>query len=105
MMSEKDILSSIINGKIFGCAEVDINVPVHLKSYFEELTPIFKHGTVKFEDIGDHMQDYLKNHKVTFKQRNYLIGSMFATKILIITPLLCWYIEHGIVVSNIYIRS
>lgn len=101
-MSEKDVLSNIIDGNIFGCAEVDISVPANLKRYFEEFTPIFKHATVKFEDIGHHMQNYLKQTKSIFKDRNYIIGSMVATKILIITPLLCWYIKHGIVVSKIY---
>ena len=101
-MSEKTILENIIEGKIFGCVEVDISVPENLKNYFEEMTPIFKHGRVKFEDIGDHMQSFLKETKTPFKDRKYLIGSMFAKKFLIITPLLCWYIEHGVVVSKIY---
>ncbi|NRB81932.1 MAG: hypothetical protein HRU38_25290 [Saccharospirillaceae bacterium] len=101
-MSEKEILSNILNGKIFGCVEVDISVPENLKNYFEEMSPIFKHITVKLEDIGLHMQNYLEQTKTSFKDRKYLIGSMFGTKILIITPLLCWYIKHGVVVSKIY---
>ena len=101
-MTEKQILTAIIDEQIFGCVEVDISVPDNLKCYFQEMTPIFKHGVVKLQDIGQHMQDFLRKSNTVFKDRRYLIGSMFATKILIITPLLRWYIEHGIVVTKIY---
>ena len=101
-LSEKEILDGIKENKIFGAIEVDLHVPDHLKSYFAELTPIFKHATVNFADIGQHMQNFVNESGMTFKKRYYLIGSMFATKILLITPLLQWYIDHGIVVSRIH---
>lgn len=101
-VTEKEILCGIMDGQIFGCVEVDLAVPDNLKGYFQEMCPIFKHATVKLQDIGLHMQNFLKNSNKVFKDRHYLIGSMFATKILIITPLLRWYIEHGIVVNKIY---
>lgn len=102
IQSETQILDYIKDGQIFGCVEVDLHVPEHLKTYFEELTPIFKHATVRQQDIGHHMKNYLKESKKVFKERRYLIGSMFATKILIITPLLRWYLEHGVKVSKVY---
>ena len=101
-MSENEILDGIIDKRIFGAVEVDLHVPEHLKRYFEEMTPIFKHAEVKFDDIGKHMQDFVRQNDITYQDRNYLIGSMFATKILIITPLLRWYVDHGIVVSRIH---
>ena len=101
-LSKDKILESIKAGEIFGCVEVDLYVPNKLKSYFEEMTPIFKHFTVKLQDIGAHMQHFVEKHKKSFKSRQYLIGSMFATKILIITPLLCWYMEHGVKVDKVY---
>ena len=101
-LSEREILDGIKENKIFGAVEVDLHVPDHLKSYFSEMTPIFKHGTVNFENIGQHMQTFVNESGTIFKKRYYLIGSMFATKILLITPLLQWYIDHGIVVSKIH---
>jgi len=81
---------------------VDLEVPEHLKGYFEEMTPIFKHATVKKEDIGDHMQNFVDDANINYSDRKYLIGSMFADKILVITPLLRWYVEHGVVVKKIH---
>ena len=101
-LSETEILDAIKENKIFGAVEVDLHVPDHLKNFFSELTPIFKHATVNFEDIGPHMQNFINESGTKFKKRCYLIGSMFAEKILIITPLLQWYISHGIIVTNIY---
>ena len=103
-MEFKQIKQGIRDGSIFGAAEVDLHVPEHLKGYFEELTPIFKHAKVTFEDIGEHMQEFINEPDKgrTYKDRNYLIGSMFANKILLITPLLRWYMDHGIEVSKIH---
>ena len=102
-MSEQEILQHIENGDIFGVAEVDIHVPANLKCYFQEMPPIFKIVTVTRNDIGDFMRDFLEHNQKTFKDTRYLIGSMFATKILIITPLLRWYIAHGVIVTKMYL--
>ena len=34
--------------------------------------------------------------------RKYLIGSMFATRQLFLTPLIIWYINHGLVITKVY---
>ena len=91
-----------MNEQIFGAVQVDLHVPDNLKPYFEEMAPVFKHATVTFDDIGQHMQNFVNESGVTFKDRYYLIGSMFAEKVLVITPLLKWYISHGIIVSKIH---
>ena len=101
-MTQSSILEEIRQGRIFGAVEVDIHVPESLKSYFEEMPPTFKNVVVKHEDIGSHMQDYLEKAGKSFKNTKYLIGSMFGEKILIITPLLVWLLEHGLVVTRIY---
>ena len=101
-MTEQDILRNIVDGNMFGAVEVDLNVPESLKDYFQEMPPIFKNTTIREEDIGDHMREYLRSKNKTFKPTRYLIGSMFATKILLITPLLRWYLNHGLVVTKVY---
>lgn len=101
-MSEKQILSAIIEDQLFGVAEVDIHVPDNLKAHFQEMTPVFKNIVVKEADIGDFMQQYLKETGQKFKDRRYLIGSMFGVKILLISPLIKWYIAHGLVVTKIH---
>ncbi|NRB82076.1 MAG: hypothetical protein HRU38_26065 [Saccharospirillaceae bacterium] len=101
-MTETEILEHIESGQLFGAVEVDLHVPPHLKEHFQEMPPIFKNITVTVDDIGDYMRDFLKQANRTFKDTKYLIGSMFASKILLITPLLKWYMAHGLVVTKIH---
>jgi hypothetical protein len=97
-----EIYEAILDGKIFGAVECDLKVPEYLKWYFEEMTPIFKHATVKHADIGEHMQEFVKEANIHYSDRKYLIGSMFAEKVLVITPLLRWYVEHGVTIEKIH---
>ena len=101
-MTEVEILEHVKNGNIFGAVVVDIQVPQELKNYFSEMTPIFKNTMVKLNDIGEYMQRFLKDTGISFRDTRYLIGSMFGTEILLITPLLKWYLEHGLVVTKVY---
>ena len=101
-LSEQEIMENVSNGTFFGAVECDIYVPEELKSHFEEMTPIFKNTIVKEEHIGEHMMEYTKNNGVKFADTRYLIGSMSGIKILLITPLLKWYLDHGLKVTKIY---
>ena len=101
-MSQKQVLEHIVNGDIFGVCEVDIKVPHNLKAYFSEMPPIFKNTIVTENDIGSYMQNFLKDTGKKFQDRKYLVGSMFATKQLFITPLLVWYLKMGLKVTRIY---
>ncbi|TMW68852.1 hypothetical protein Poli38472_006320 [Pythium oligandrum] len=54
-------IEAVLNDKLFGFAEVDIETPEHLKEYFSEMCPIFKNIEIdpnNREIIGDHMYDY-----------------------------------------------
>ena len=101
-MTSEEILQFIRNGQLFGAVLCDIHVPEDKKDYFAEMPPIFKNTTVHFEDIGRHMQSYLKSSDQTFSDRRYLIGSMFGNKQLFITPLLQFYLKLGLVVTTIH---
>ena len=48
------------------------------------------------------MREFLKESGQRFPNTRYLIGSMFGKKILLITPLLKWYLENGLVVTKVY---
>jgi hypothetical protein len=101
-LTQSEILEAVKSGVLFGAVECDIHVPEHLQDKFSEMTPIFKNTLVTENDVGDHMQMYLKEKNQKFKPTRYLIGSMFGEKILLITPLLKWYLEQGLVVTKIY---
>ena len=82
--------------------ECDIEVPDHLRDYFSEMTPTFKNTEVSLKDVGQHMQDYAKEHNIKDIPRRLLIGSYFGQKIGLSTPLLKWYLNHGLVITHIY---
>ena len=66
------------------------------------MTPIFKNTEVSLKDVGQHMQEYAKEHKIKDIPRRLLIGSYFGKKIGLSTPLLKWYLNHGLVITHIY---
>ena len=100
--TEGEIIDAVHSGKLFGILEVDIHVPAHLKEHFAEMTPIFKNVKIdSATQIGEHMAQHLceTGEKVDSKA---LIGSYFATKQMFLSPLLQWYLEHGLIITKIY---
>jgi hypothetical protein len=93
-----------MDDKLFGFVECDISVPAHLYDQFSEMCPIFKnidiHGTK--EVIGEHMYEYCVQNNIPLKKSRKLIGSMKGDKILLYTPLLKWYLEHGLEITKFY---
>ena len=100
-MSESDILSAVKEEKMFGLVQVDITTPPHLREYFEEMTPVFKNATVSKSDIGPHMSDFAQEEKLLNTPQRCLIGSYHGKNILLGTPLLKWYLEHGLIVTKV----
>ena len=70
----------ILNDKLFGFIQVDIETPENLKEYFSEMTPIFKNAEIKFEDIGEYMQNFHNENNIKFNKGNKLIGSYILEK-------------------------
>ncbi len=101
-LTQNEIIQAVLDDKLFGCVECDIRVPDSLKPHFEEMPPIFKNVDITLDDIGDFMRKYAKEHNVMTTPRRSLIGSMFGEKILLSTPLLKWYLRHGLQVTRIY---
>ena len=101
-VSEEVIIKCILNEKLFGAVEVDIEVPDHLKDYFEEMSPLFCTTDIPMESIGSHMQSIAEDLNLSTKPRRLLVGGMKAEKILLATPLLKWYLEHGLQITKIY---
>ena len=60
----------ILNDKLFGFVQVDIETPEHLKEYFKEMTPIFKNAKIKFDDIGEYMQKFHVENNIKFVEGN-----------------------------------
>ena len=48
------------------------------------------------------MRQYAVDHDIMSQSRKSLVGSMFGEKIMVISPLLKWYVEHGLKVTQIH---
>ena len=99
---ERRIIESIKNDQLFGMVECDIHVPEHLYDYFDELTPIFRHASVKPEHWSPYMSRLAEKLGLDRKPRDCLIGAMSAKKQLFSTPLLKWYLNKGLVITKVY---
>ena len=101
-MTSHSIIAAVIDGTLFGMVECDLHVPEHLQDHFAEMQPIFKNATVTRDDIGPFMRQYAVDHDIMSTPRRMLVGSYRGDKILLTTPLLRWYIAHGLVVDHVY---
>ena len=101
-MTQAEVLEAIKTGQLFGLVQCDLHVPPALEPHFQEMPPIFKNVEVGREDIGDYMRQYAEEHHLLTQPRRSLIGSMKGEKILLATPLLQWYLTHGLEVTHIY---
>lgn len=101
-LTEEVILSEIKDGSMFGMALVDVEVPNDLRIYFSEFQPIFKHCFLSRERIGMHMKEFAEKNGLLKKPTKTLLGSFWAQRILLTTPLLRWYIHHGLKVTKVY---
>jgi hypothetical protein len=101
-LTDNEVLQAIMQDKLFGMVECDIEVPQQLRSYFSEMQPIFKNAEISKDDIGDTMKDYAEQHNIMSQPRRSLIGSFFGKNVLLATPLLKWYVSHGLLVTKVY---
>ena len=89
--------------KVFGFAKVNIHVPEHLYEKFQEMPPFFVVEEISEESIPESMKAYRKQ---TGRKKVYgnkkLLGVMRTVKILLFTPMLKWYLAHGLEVSAVH---
>ena len=94
----KLLTNKVLRNELFGFAQVDIEVPETLYEKFSEMLPLF--AVDEITKVPEHMKEY---QKLTGRRENKnsrkLLGAMKAKKILLYTPLLKWYIEHGLEVT------
>ena len=101
---EKDkIIQNVLNDKLFGFFQVEIEVPEQLRKHFSEFCPFFVISEVPEEQIPQHMKDYqINTGRKKIKNDKKLLGVMKAEKILLYSPLLKWYLNHGLRVTKIH---
>ena len=95
---EKDkLIQKVLNDKLFGFFQVDIEVPEQLLDKFSEFSPLFILSEVPEDQIPQHMHAYkINTGRKKIKNNKKLLGVMKAEKILLYSPLLKWYLNHGL---------
>ena len=66
------------------------------------MQPVFKNASVTRDDIGPLMRQYAEEHDILSKPRDMLVGSFRGVNFMLATPLLRWYLAHGLVVGRVY---
>jgi hypothetical protein len=101
-LDEKTILANILNGKLFGFLRCDIRTPESYKEHFSEFQPIFKNIDLSLDNCGSqYMQEFAREMNVKSTPQKTTIASYFGDDQLISTPLLVWYLQHGLEVTHI----
>ena len=111
-VSQSQLLTDVQNERFFGMLEVDISVPdewapgyekeVSPYEYFQEMAPLFCTTDVNMSEIGDHMLQHVQNFNLSNNKRRLLVGGLKASRILLASPLLKWYLDEGLIVTRIY---
>ena len=100
---KNEIIQNVLNDKLFGFFEVDIEVPEQKRKRFSEFCPLSVISEVPEEQIPRHMKDYkINTGRKMIKNNKKLLGVMKTEKILLYSPLLKWYLNHGLQVTKIH---
>ena len=96
-------LKDVLKGKVFGFAQVEIEVPDELYDKFSEISPLFVVQEIPDRDLPKEMKTYKeKNGRKTLKGTKKLLSIMKAKKILLYTPLIEWYLQHGLRLTAVH---
>ena len=100
---KNEIIKNVLNDKLFGFFEVDIEVPEQKRKRFSEFCPLFVISEVPEDQIPHHMKDYkINTGRKMIKNNKKLLGVTKTEKILLYSPLLKWYLNHGLQVTKIH---
>ena len=93
----------VLKGKVFGFAQVEIEVPDQLYDKFSEMAPLLVVQEIPDGDIPEEMKIYKeKTGRKAVKGTKKLLGVMKAKKILLYTPLVEWYLKHGLRLTAVH---
>ena len=100
-LAAEQLLEEIKKGKLFGYVQCDIEVPENLRSTFVNFPPIFKNTLVSKSDIGDLMKTCAEEERFMSQSRKMLISTFTVQNGTLITPLLLFYLQLGLVCTKI----
>ena len=95
-------IERIKDGSFFGLVECDIVVPEHLKDKFSEMSPIFKNTVVGREQLGEEMHKLAEKTGYLKRASRMLVGYLRGDRVPLFSGLAKWYLQHGLVITEIY---
>eukprot|EP00662_Eupelagonemidae_sp_cell21_P036402 gene36402-15539_t len=98
----EELTNAVLGNKVFGFVQVDIAVPDALRDKFSEMSPLFVNTTIPDGGVPEDLLRYKEASQRKNTNATKLCGVMRAEKMLLYIPLLCWYLRHGLIVSNYY---
>ena len=101
-LTEHQLLEEIKKGNLFDYVQCDIEVPENLRANFANFPPIFKNTLVSKNVIGDLMKTYAEEEGIMSQPRKMLISSFTLQNGTLITPLLLFCLQLGLVVTKIH---
>ena len=101
-LTEQQLLEGIKKGSLFGYVQCDIEAPEKLSVNFANFPPIFKNTLVSKNDIGDLIKTYAEEGGIMSQPRKMLKSSFTKENGTLITPLLLFYLQLGLVVTKIH---
>ena len=96
-LEEEELSETNNSGSLFGYVQCDNEVPENLREAFAVFPPIFKNNQVGRDDIGPMMKEDAEKERILTQPRRMLISSYFLENGTIITPLLLFHLELGLV--------
>ena len=100
--TEHQLLEGTKEGNLFGYLQCDIEVPEKLRAFFAKFPPLFKNTLVSKNDIGDLMKTNAEEEGIMSQPGRMLISSLTLRNLTLITPLLLFYVQLGLVVTKIH---
>ena len=82
--------------------QCDIEVPENLRSNFDNFTPIIRKTLVNNNDNGDLIKIYAEEEIFLSQRRKVLISSLTFQNGTLITPLMLFYLQLGLVCTKIH---
>ena len=101
-LSEEGLMQGIIDGRLFGYVQCDIEMPEHLLDYFSNFPIIFKNTAVSQDDIGNLMKQHTERDNIMVQPRRMLISRFILTNGTIITPLFLFHLQFGLFRKKIH---
>ena len=101
LSTELQVLNAVKDGSFFGLVRCDVQVPPELMDHFSEMSPLFGHAKLGEEHMSPHMKAYVVSSGMSMSTHKSLVGANRAEGMLLHSELLRWYLEKGLVASNV----